>query len=442
MKKREFLSLGGAVPLMLAGCGSGGGGSAQIRLLNASVGYSALDLTVNSTSVTTGHVAYGQVSDYTTVGDGSQSTVVVDTSGTTSSNLLTQTRTLTKDGKYTLIVYGFQGNPKTVQMTETQTAPATGFASLSILNTSTDVGTVDVYFTPTADISQATAVAHNVTAVSQSSFSSVGAGTYTVTITAANQRQDVRLVVPGVTLSDQQICTLVITPGPGGVLAQALLLTNSSSTVVQLTGTVSRIRLVPGLGDGAGASLSVGGTTVQTINSSPNIGSYVLVPAGSTPAITVNGAAVAVVADQNLTSTQLVAGTDYTVVVYGATAAGATAKLIKDINTRPLTSTNIKARLIHLINNDTNDLTLQVNSGAVATNVPYGSDFSAGSTASYAEVPASSSTSIILSQNLVPIYTPATLPTYAGYIYTMFAFQNPSDPTTPVASLWLDRGTY
>ena len=37
MNKREFLAMGGAVPLMLAGCGGSGTGSAPVRLVNASV---------------------------------------------------------------------------------------------------------------------------------------------------------------------------------------------------------------------------------------------------------------------------------------------------------------------------------------------------------------------------------------------------------------------
>lgn len=442
MNKREFLSLGGAVPLMLAGCGSGGSGNAQIRLLNASVGYSSLDLTVNNASVTSGHVAYGTVSDYTTVAGGAQSTILVDTSGSTSANLLTQSRTLTKDSKYTVIAYGFSGSPKTVQMTETQTAPDSGFASVSVLNTSTDVGTVNVYFTATADITNATAVAQNVAAVSQSAFNSVGAGTYTVTVTAANDRTDVRLVATGVALTDQQICTLVITPGAGGVLAQAILLTNSSSTVAVLSGTKARIRLVPGLSDGTGATLSVGGAAVQALSSAPSIGSYVLVDAGSAPTVTVNGATVALVADTGLADTTLAAGNDYTVVVYGSTAATATAKLIKDLNTRPLTTTNLKARLIHLISSNTHDLTLQVNTVAVASNVPYGSDLPTGSTSAYSEAPPSQTSSVLLSQNLVQIYAQSSLPTFAGYVYTMFAFENPSAPGTPLANLWLDRATY
>ena len=67
MKKREFLAMGGAVPLMLAGCGGKGTGSAPVRLVNASVGYPLLGFMVESTQATTADVAYGATSPYENV---------------------------------------------------------------------------------------------------------------------------------------------------------------------------------------------------------------------------------------------------------------------------------------------------------------------------------------------------------------------------------------
>ena len=53
MNKREFLAMGGAVPLILAGCGGNGTGSAPVRLVNASVGYpSTWDSWIESTQAT------------------------------------------------------------------------------------------------------------------------------------------------------------------------------------------------------------------------------------------------------------------------------------------------------------------------------------------------------------------------------------------------------
>ena len=67
MNKREFLAVGGAMPLMLAGCGGSGAGSAPVRLVNASVGYPNLGFMVGSTQATTADVAYGSASPFENV---------------------------------------------------------------------------------------------------------------------------------------------------------------------------------------------------------------------------------------------------------------------------------------------------------------------------------------------------------------------------------------
>ncbi|HYP31365.1 MAG TPA: hypothetical protein VES00_05820, partial [Burkholderiaceae bacterium] len=71
MNKREFLAVGGAVPLMLAGCGGSGSGSAPVRLVNASVGYPNLGFMVESTQATSSDVAYGAASPFENVQAGS-----------------------------------------------------------------------------------------------------------------------------------------------------------------------------------------------------------------------------------------------------------------------------------------------------------------------------------------------------------------------------------
>ena len=79
MKKREFLAVGGAVPLMLAGCGSGSG-SAPVRLVNASVGYETpgLGFQDESNQIVTG-ITYGNASAYSNVQAGSVSLTLTTT---------------------------------------------------------------------------------------------------------------------------------------------------------------------------------------------------------------------------------------------------------------------------------------------------------------------------------------------------------------------------
>src|SRR5471032_1260680 len=87
MKKREFLAMGGAVPLMLAGCGGDGAGSAQVRLINASVGYPNLGFMVETTQATSADVAYGAASPFENVQAGSVTTTLTTTTNGVTSDL-------------------------------------------------------------------------------------------------------------------------------------------------------------------------------------------------------------------------------------------------------------------------------------------------------------------------------------------------------------------
>jgi hypothetical protein len=93
---------------LLSACGGGGGSSSstQVRLLNASVGYSSLDLSVNSAATNTG-VAYGSVGSYASVDTSATSTQILTSGvGATVANL---TPTLAADSHYTIIAYGWGG---------------------------------------------------------------------------------------------------------------------------------------------------------------------------------------------------------------------------------------------------------------------------------------------------------------------------------------------
>ena len=69
-------------------------------------------------------------------------------------------------------------------LTESTTAPDTGKANVNVLNTSVDIGAVDVYISPNpitsdpATLALATQIASSVSGVAQSIFSGVLAGTY------------------------------------------------------------------------------------------------------------------------------------------------------------------------------------------------------------------------------------------------------------------------
>src|SRR5262245_4086484 len=126
MKKREFLAMGGALPRMVAGCGGEGGGTAQVRLVNAGIGNPNLGLVVNTTQATNSDVAYGSASPFAGVPAGSVTTTLTTTTAGVVSDLLSTTRTLSGGSRYSLVGYGYTTAPKSVLIVENQEAPDAG----------------------------------------------------------------------------------------------------------------------------------------------------------------------------------------------------------------------------------------------------------------------------------------------------------------------------
>src|ERR1700756_1902108 len=163
MNKREFLALGGALPLMLAGCGGSGTGSAPVRLVNASVGYPGpLGFMDESTQITSG-ITYGNASDYFNIEAGSvHLTLTTTVSGAETSATAAQLRTVNKDQRYSLVAYGITDQLRLALVAELNTTPTAGTASVNVLNTSADIGPVDVYLSTTKDLAVSTQIASNV----------------------------------------------------------------------------------------------------------------------------------------------------------------------------------------------------------------------------------------------------------------------------------------
>jgi len=399
MNKREFLAVGGAVPLVLAGCGGNGAGSAPVRLVNASVGYPNLGFMVESTQATSADVAYGHASPFENVQAGAVGiTLTVGGSAATSA----QTRTLSKDQRYSLVAYGFANELKSVLLTESTTTPDAGKANVSVLNSSVDIGAVDVYLSATPNLAVSTLIASSITAVSQSGFAPILAGSYYITVVGANSIakgiSDVRFQTPvAITLTALEILTIILTPGASGVLANAILLTQGTASAADATvsynNLTARVRAVTAV---QGMAASVVGTTTTTTtsgtttsqvtllstNTTPQYSNYFVVNTGTPPVVTVNGAAVPVLMDVTDATTGVVtpnqpgtlaAGGDYTLMVYlnGSTP---TAKLVEDNNTAPVTSQGVKFRLINLASDNQGlELSMSVNSISIASNIPYAS---------------------------------------------------------------------
>ncbi len=397
MKKREFLAVGGAVPLMLAGCGSGSG-SAPVRLVNASVGYETpgLGFQDESNQIVTG-ITYGNASAYSNVQAGSVSLTLTTTiNGVETSATAAQVRTVNKDQRYSLVAYGVLNELRLVLVAESNITPDTGDANINVLNTSVDIGAVDVYLSPTQDLSISTLIASSLSATtsspSQSAFAGITAGSYFITVVGANSIQqgisDVRFQSPqAITLTALQVVTIILTPGASGVLANAIVLTQGTSgTAVSYLNTTARARAVTAI---PGATISVVGVTptspatavtLLAPSATPQYSNYAVVQTGTAPVVTVNGAAVPVVMNDPASTTSppgeitaaLSAGGDYTLAVYLDGSGNPKAKIFVDDNTAPVTSSGVKFRLINLASNNQGLLlSMSVNKINIASVIPY-----------------------------------------------------------------------
>ena len=442
MNKREFLAMGGAVPLMLAGCGGSGSGSAPVRLVNASVGYPALGFMVESNQATTGDIAYGSASQFINVQAGTVGVTL--TTGTPPSSVTTeQTRTIQKGVRYSLVAYGFADELKFSLITESTTTPDTGKANVNVLNTSVDIGPVDVYLSADKTLTNPTLIASgisaNTVAPGQSGFQPTAAASYYITVVGAGTKglTDLRFQTnAAITLTALEVLTIILTPGASGVLANAILLTQGTAAAANPTvnepNTTARIRAITSTGGATTVvtGVNANGTAITLLPASatPQHSDYFVTTTTAVPTVTVNGAPITpfmMVNGQQVAPT-LLAGGDYSVLVY---LAGSTpvAQIIEDDNTAPLLSQGVKFRLINLAtDNQSVALGMAVNSQGVASQVPY------ATASAYFELPTPQNiTSVVeLLNGDTVVWTPnPPRLLLLGSIFTLVATSAPSSGT-------------
>lgn len=429
-RRAALRALGGAAlggTALLAGCGgnSEDEDNARLRLLNASNGYGALDLAIDDASANSS-VAFGAVGGYASAGTDGVDTVITATGSTTA--LSTATRTLAEDTAYTLVAYGWAGALKTALVEENLDAAASGKARLRVLNLAADAGTLDVYLTGTDEaLDSATAVASSVAGGASAGPTTLSAATYRLRVTAAGDREDLRLDVGGLVLASTQVATLILVPGSGGVLVSAILLVQQGAATA-LANTQARVRVVASVAGNGTVSATVGGTALVAGAISPAVGSYTMVT-GGTLAVTlaVNGSAVAV-ADQALP-----AGGDYTLLVWGD-AAAPQLTLVTDDNRLPTDTSKAKVRLVHAVNGLAAALTLTADFSVVSG----ASSVAQGQASAYGTVTGSTAIRLEVTSPLssTAIYTLTDATLSAKSLYTVFAL---GDSTAPSVALRKER---
>ena len=406
------------VPLLYACGGGGGSGDGSVRLVNASESYGALNLYNSTTLLTTsGSVAADSGSSYIGLGAGTYTFALADSSGTTVSS---SSRTVTSGGTHTLLAFSTSQALKTVFMTESEDDPTSGYAKLRVFNASDEAGTLDVYVTASsASLSTANANVSSLVSERFSSFSQYAAGTYRIRVTGNGDKSDLRLDIDDISLSDQQITTLVLTSTTGGVLVNSVFVDQkSTSGVTGVDNPSARVRLVAGAASSGTVAVTLNSTTVSTGLVSPNVGSYVLVPTGTlSGTVTFGGSAL------TLPSATLTAGSDNTLLVTSNGGVG-TATLLSDDNTPPLVTTKSKFRLVNGLGNLGGTATMSANYAAIANDVAVNT----ASTPVPVTVSTTSDTPLSVTSGSSSLYSNSvTLSTNA--VYTLWLLGDASAPT-------------
>jgi len=363
-KLRWWPALGAVVVvgMALAACGSGGGSgdSGSIRLINATRTHASLDLLANSAAATSA-TATDTISAYASVGTGSP-VLQLNDAGTNTAVATTST-TVTGGQHYALLAYESSGAVKTAVLTEDFATPTAGTGQFRIFDAAFDAGAIDVYITdPASDIGSASpGVSFPAQTYVQSSvLLSATKGTYRIRVTPSNTKSQI-LLDTNVTLGDQQIVTVALTPSSGGILLDGAILVQQGDYAAARN-TNSRVRLASAVTDGATVTASAGAVAIGT-DLAPSMDNYVTVPAANPLNIAVNSASVGAPA------TTLQAGGDYTLLVYGPSGS-ATAALIADDNRLPTTAGLTKIRLI---NGSTAQLTLNAAQAQIGSSIAPGS---------------------------------------------------------------------
>lgn len=413
-----------AAALLLAACGGGADRTkAQLRLVLASDAYTALDLRVDG-AVRQGAVAYGGSAAYVEVDPGKAQTEITRAGSATP--LLAFTPALSENRHFTLLAFGAEGALRQLLLDDNQRDPDAGRALLRVVNAAPDAGALDVYLTGADDpLALAVPVQSRADYGAAGSPLTVNSATWRLRVTAAGSKADLRLDLSGIVLGNRELVTLVLTPGRGGVLMNALLLTQRGGIARRDT-TQARVRVAAGMADSGAVSATVGEQVLAASVGSPAVGLYALLPSGTQPVtLAVNGTAL------GAAPVTLAAGADYTLLLRG-TPAAPQAHWIEDDNRRPADSGSVRLRLVN------GTAGLDVPLSMTADFVPVADGVAAGAASGYASLTATATAqlSVTAAGRPTPLFRAIDQRLEADAVYTVFLV---GEPATAVGILRKDR---
>jgi hypothetical protein len=236
-----------------------------------------------------------------------------------------------------------------------------------------------------------------------------------------------RLDLPSVVISDQQILSLILTGTTGGTLVNGVLVSQGGAVSAQ-NNSSARVRLVANINANGTVTATANGVSIASNLRSPVVGSYTLVPAGPlSMSVAVNGNVVSTV---NLGGLPAAAGADVTLLAFGD-AASPQFFLLNDDNRSPVSGMT-KLRLVNGIAGLGDSISLAADYSPLANNVAPGT----------ASAPASVNSGTIFrlevssSQANTSLYLTTDVSLQSPGVYSLFMLGN---NVAPVGVLKRDR---
>lgn len=237
-----------AAMVLAAGCHNGGHAqnSTDMRAINAVAGVGPIDVLVDDDMKVSG-LAYGQTSPFTEFGDGTHDVKVRATA--TQTILSDKSLSFGSGANNTLVAFGSSGSVNVLALVDDTTNPSSsGDFKLRVAGSAADAGPVDIYVTPSADISATPPTLAGIGVGVVSDFVEAPAGNDRIFVTVAGTK-DILLQTPVEALAANTSYTFAVLSSGGGKLVNGVLLVQgsggSSTFIANPFGRVKAVNAVP-----------------------------------------------------------------------------------------------------------------------------------------------------------------------------------------------------
>jgi hypothetical protein len=415
---RRTLVLGAtALPLlMLPGCG-GTGVTTRLRVVNASLAYSAVDIYHDDDLLITA-LAAQSTSAWLELDSTRSAPLEVRRGGV----LLVEAEWEPDTASDSTAIYsGNTDSPALLVEEDSDTDPGDNRCSLRAFN-ACDTASIDIYITtPGIPLTDAPPIFAGAEQGAYTEAAEAISGAQQLRITAAGDKGTIKLDV-AITLPSNTAASLVVLPARSGVLVAAVLLASAADTVA-LSSAHARLRYVNALDVGTTMTPAFDDAAVTTAVKAPNATAYIQVASGEHPVgATIDGSTLSV-------TETLLPAQDHTWAVYGSDGARLTTLLLDD--TRPAAdTTKLRIRVVNL-------LAGVASVGLSIDLAPPAASAATGAASEYIEVTAGELRIDIVDAGQQVLATLEEQELDSGSVYTVFAMQG-AGATGVVAQLRRD----